>query len=57
MQVSEIQAMATAIRDNVRKVIVGQDEAVDLLIVSLLSEGHLLLEGVPGVAKTLLAQG
>ena len=56
MHIEEIQSIAGTIRENVGKVIVGQDHAVDLLIVSLLSEGHLLLEGVPGVAKTLLAQ-
>ena len=56
MQIDDICSVAQTIRDNVGKVIVGQEEAVDLLIVSLLSEGHLLLEGVPGVAKTLLAQ-
>ena len=50
----------TALRDNVfqlkqeiAKVIVGQDKLIDLLIVSLLANGHVLLEGVPGVAKTL----
>jgi len=56
MQIDEISAIASNIKANVRKVIVGQDEAIDLLIIGLLSEGHLLLEGVPGVAKTLLAQ-
>jgi MoxR-like ATPase len=37
-------------------VVVGQDEVIDLLFVALLAEGHVLLEGVPGTAKTLLAQ-
>jgi MoxR-like ATPase len=40
----------------VHRVIVGHDEAIDFLFVALLSEGHVLLEGVPGTAKTLLAQ-
>jgi MoxR-like ATPase len=40
----------------VRKIVVGQDAALDLMLVALLSEGHVLLEGVPGTAKTLLAQ-
>jgi len=53
---NDIKKAADQIRDNVKKVIVGQDEAVDLLLISLLSEGHILFEGVPGVAKTLLAQ-
>ncbi len=39
-----------------RKTVVGQDAALDLMLAALLSEGHVLLEGVPGTAKTLLAQ-
>jgi MoxR-like ATPase len=39
-----------------RKVIVGQDEVFDLLVVALLCGGHVLLEGVPGIAKTLMAK-
>jgi MoxR-like ATPase len=38
------------------KVVVGQREAVDLMLVALMADGHILLEGVPGVAKTLLAR-
>lgn len=41
------------IRAEVRKIIVGQDEMIDLLICGLLANGHVLVEGVPGVAKTL----
>ncbi|WP_272973113.1 AAA family ATPase, partial [Croceibacter atlanticus] len=37
-------------------VIVGQDDFVELLIVGLLSDGHVLIEGVPGIAKTLTAK-
>ncbi|MBF1629989.1 MAG: AAA family ATPase, partial [Prevotella sp.] len=37
-------------------VIVGQQEAVDLLLIAILADGHVLIEGVPGVAKTLLAR-
>jgi MoxR-like ATPase len=43
------------VRREVAKVAVGQDDAVDLLLVALSVGGHVLLEGVPGVAKTLLA--
>ena len=39
----------------VRKVVVGQDGVVEVLLASVTVGGHLLLEGVPGVAKTLLA--
>lgn len=45
-----------SIRRELARVIVGQDEAIDLLLVCLLSGGHGLLEGVPGLAKTLLVQ-
>jgi MoxR-like ATPase len=41
------------IRDELRKIIVGQDEAVEQILVALLAEGHALIEGVPGTAKTL----
>ena len=44
------------IRETVGKVIVGQHKMVDLLIAGLLSDGHILIEGVPGVAKTLTAK-
>ena len=42
--------------ENVSRVIVGKDQAIELLLVGLLAEGHVLLEDVPGVAKTLLAK-
>src|ERR1700754_467454 len=45
-----------AIRSEIRKVIVGQDEMVKLIIAALLADGHVLIEGVPGVAKTLTAK-
>ena len=46
----------TALRLEVGKAVVGQDAAVTGLVVALLCEGHVLLEGVPGVAKTLLVR-
>ena len=45
-----------AIRNEIAKVIVGQHKMVDLLIIGLLCDGHVLIEGVPGVAKTLTAK-
>lgn len=44
------------IKTEIRKVIVGQDKNIDLIMVALLANGHILLEGVPGVAKTLIAK-
>ncbi len=54
--VSELNAKVYQIRQEIGKVIVGQHEVVDLLLIGLLCDGHLLLEGVPGVAKTLAAK-
>jgi len=45
-----------ALRTEIRKVIIGQEEAVDLALTTLFSGGHALVEGVPGVAKTLLVR-
>lgn len=46
----------TSIRNEIKKIIVGQDEMVKLIIAALLADGHVLIEGVPGVAKTLTAK-
>ena len=45
-----------ALRQNIGRVIVGQEETVDLVLTAILADGHVLIEGVPGVAKTLLAR-
>ncbi|HVB41565.1 MAG TPA: MoxR family ATPase [Streptosporangiaceae bacterium] len=45
-----------AVRDEVAKAVVGQDSVVSGLLIALICEGHVLLEGVPGVAKTLLVR-
>ena len=55
MHVDEVKAIAGRIRAEVARAVVGQDEAVDLLLTALFSRGHVLLEGPPGTAKTLLA--
>lgn len=46
----------SSIRNEIKKIIVGQDEMVNLIITALLADGHVLIEGVPGVAKTLTAK-
>ena len=55
MKVDEVQQLAQAIRTEIAKAVVGQDTTVELMLVALFSGGHILLEGPPGTAKTLLA--
>ncbi len=50
------QAFAARVIENVERVIVGKHDVIELLIVALLCEGHVLLEDVPGVGKTMLAR-
>lgn len=56
MTLAELRDLAQAIRGEVAKAIVGQDEMVNQLLVAMVSQGHVLLEGPPGTAKTFLAQ-
>ena len=44
------------LREEIRKVIIGQNQSVDLILTAVLANGHVLIEGVPGVAKTLTAR-
>ena len=53
---SAVRATLAAVRGEVAKAVVGQDAAVTGLVIALLCRGHVLLEGVPGVAKTLLTR-
>ena len=48
--------IAARLRENVQKVIIGKDEVIDLALVAILCEGHILLEDVPGIGKTTLAR-
>jgi MoxR-like ATPase len=51
-----INEVARKLRENIQKVIVGKDEVINLTLVAVLCEGHLLLEDVPGIGKTTLAR-
>ncbi len=55
-EIADVLALADAVRRAVGQVIEGKPEAVDLAITALLAEGHLLIEDVPGVGKTMLAK-
>lgn len=56
MDVSEIKSLGERLKTEVARGVVGQEEAVDLMLIALFSRGHILLEGPPGTAKTFLAQ-
>jgi MoxR-like ATPase len=56
MNVNDIRAIAGRIRAEVGKAVIGQANTVDLMLTALFCGGHILLEGPPGTAKTLLAQ-
>lgn len=47
---------ASKIRDGISKVVIGQPEMIDQILIAILTDGHVLIEGVPGVAKTLTAK-
>lgn len=51
-----LSELAARVRENIARVLVGKDEVIDLVLVALLSEGHILLEDVPGIGKTTLAK-
>jgi MoxR-like ATPase len=55
-EIRQVQEAARAVRQNASKVIVGKEEVIDLLMVALLCEGHVLFEDVPGIGKTMLAK-
>src|SRR3954470_19242058 len=54
--VSQLTEAVTSIKTEIAKVIVGQEQMIELLIAAILADGHVLIEGVPGVAKTLTAK-
>src|ERR1700716_23560 len=53
---SSLQEAVENLKKEIGKVIVGQDQMIELLLAGLLADGHILIEGVPGVAKTLTAK-
>jgi len=56
VDLTALSQSVSKIREEIGKVIVGQEQMVDLLITAILADGHVLIEGVPGVAKTLTAK-
>ena len=56
MELRDIQGTAQRVIDNINKVIVGKSSVIELVLVALLCEGHILIEDVPGIGKTTLAK-
>ncbi len=56
VDIDQVRTIAAKVKENVERVIVGKAEVVELCIVALLCEGHILLEDVPGLGKTVLAK-
>jgi MoxR-like ATPase len=56
LDLAKLSESLTEIRREIGKVIVGQEQMIDLLLTAILADGHVLIEGVPGVAKTLTAK-
>ena len=54
--VDDVRELAARIRENVQRVIVGKDEAINLALVALLCRGHILVEDVPGIGKTTMGK-
>jgi MoxR-like ATPase len=54
--IDEVAAVAARVRENVQRVIVGKSDVIDLTLVAVLCEGHILFEDVPGIGKTTLAK-
>ncbi|MBQ9299100.1 MAG: MoxR family ATPase [Clostridia bacterium] len=54
MQQEQVRSIVYALQQNIRRVIVGKDEAIELALIALLCRGHVLIEDVPGVGKTTL---
>ncbi len=55
-EAASVAAAVGRVKDNIARVIVGKDEVIDLVLVALLAEGHILIEDVPGTGKTTLAK-
>jgi len=56
VQLAELRQLAEAVRAEIAKAVVGQQDSIDLMLTAIFAGGHILLEGPPGTAKTLLAQ-
>ena len=56
IDLTDFSAKVESLKNEIASIVVGQEKAVELILTALLADGHVLIEGVPGVAKTLLAK-
>lgn len=56
INLEQLKEKVASVKEQLQKIIIGQENFIELLIVSLLADGHVLIEGVPGVAKTITAK-
>jgi MoxR-like ATPase len=56
VDISKVQDLGNKLKDNLGKVIIGKDDSISLTIIAFLCQGHILIEDVPGVGKTMLAR-
>lgn len=56
MQLVEVKEIANKLENNIKKVIIGKDDTIKMLMVAMFAKGHVLLEDVPGSGKTMLAK-
>ena len=56
INLDELNKAMLDLQTEIKKIIVGQDDMVKLIMVAILANGHVLIEGVPGIAKTLTAR-
>lgn len=56
IDLTELQTSIEKVKAEIKKIIVGQDKVIELLLAAIFADGHVLIEGVPGIAKTLIAK-
>jgi len=56
VDLDKLKTMTESIKQNIGAVVIGQDEVIEQIMIALLTDGHVLIEGVPGIAKTLMAK-
>ena len=54
--INPLSELVDKVQDSIQQIVVGQHTMIELLLAGMLADGHLLIEGVPGVAKTLTAK-